>query len=603
MPAPSKWNRKAKARNDKRAAARSGGGRTASEAAFGRSQRAAGRAVSRTNTRVPKANRPRAVRTPLALPEVQTSIERLRDKYGSETLDRGNREARRVNTEVSQRRDSAERKLENTALRSLPTRGEALKAAPQVRASTQLNAEGTRVEKLAGATQVGNEGLGAVQRAAKRGQIRREGKKFTTPKVRRTRKKVQRAKRTVQKARAAAQSGVEGPLTQGQKEFVREFSRRTGINPRVAGAWVLAEMSGGAATGREADGNHNWLNIAYFDSGPGTITKDAVWGSPKSAAQASADFLKGERFGPSAGIRAILPNAKGRSDEAQIQAIAASDWASSGYDGGNLLRGTHDLISYTPPSPKAKRRLERAKTRAATVDKQAKGLGIQGVRPESPNKVPKAGEPRFVNFSKGGVGTSSTQWLTPTGGNEVLKFQKPLGDALIALAKASGEPVQVNSAYRSNEEQAALYQAYLNGTGNLAAPPGQSNHNHGAAVDVNLTPRQRELAAQFGLGFPVAGEDWHMELVGDAANQIVSDGGGGGGSVPTPSGGTSGSGTSGGSSAPVSREQRRKSVLRQLRELGFNVTPSGIRRTGRAASSTIEAPESVSKIKERYGVK
>ena len=120
---------------------------------------------------------------------------------------------------------------------------------------------------------------------------------------------------------------------------------------------------------------------------------------------------------------------------------------------------------------------------------------------------------------------------------------------------------------------------------------------------MNLTPRQRELAAQFGLGFPVAGEDWHMELVGDAANQIVSGGGGGGGSVPTPSGGTSGSGTSGGSSAPVSREQRRKSVLRQLRELGFNVTPSGIRRTGRAASSTIEAPESVSKIKERYGVK
>ena len=567
---------------------------------------AAGRKVSASNLRGPKTKPVKAVRQPrvpdpLRLPEVQSAVERLRDKYGANRRT-PQQEGLAESLEVSREQSRAERKLENAALRSLPTRGEALKAAPEVRAATQLNAEGTRVERLAGATQVGNEGLGAVQRAAERGQVRREGKRFTTPRVRRTQRKVKRARREVRKARAAARSGVEGPLTQGQKEFVREFSRRTGINPRVAGAWVLAEMSGSAATGREAEGNHNWLNIAYFDSGPGTITKDPIWGSPKSAAQASADFLKGKRFGPSAGIRAILPNAKGRSDEAQIRAIAGSDWASSGYNGGDLLRGTRDLISYTPPSPRAKRRLERAKAQAATVDKQAKELGIQGVRPESPNKVPKAGEPRFVNFSQGGVGTSSTKWLIPTGGNEVLKFQKPLGDALIALAKASGEPIQVNSAYRSNEEQAALYQDYLNGTGNLAAPPGQSNHNHGAAVDVNLTPRQRELAAQFGLGFPVAGEDWHMELVGDAANQIVASPGGGGGSmVSSPSGGSpGGSGSAGG---PVTREQRRKSVLRQLRDLGFNVTPSGIRRTGLAAGSTIEAPESVSKVKERYGIK
>ena len=572
---------------------------------------AAGRKVSKSNLRGPKRKPIRAVRQPripdpLKRPEVQSAVERLRSKHDPNRRT-PQQEGLSESLKVSREQSKAERKLENAALRSLPTRGEALKAAPEVRAATRLNTEGTRVELLAGARQVGNEGLGAVQRAAERGKIRREGDRFTTPRVRQTRKKVKRAKRELRGAKAAARSGVEGPLTRGQKEFVREFSRRTGINPRVAGAWVLAEMSGGAATGREAEGNHNWLNIAYFDSGPGTITKDAVWGSPKSAAQASADFLKGKRFGPSAGIRAILPNARGRSDEAQIQAIASSDWASSGYDGGNLLRGTRDLISYTPPSRRAKRRLAKAEARASTVDKRAKALGIQGVRPEAPNKVPKAGNARFVNFSKGGVGTSSTKWLTPTGGNEVLKFQKPLGDALIALARASGEPIQVNSAYRSNEEQAALYQAYLNGTGNLAAPPGQSNHNHGAAVDVNLTPRQRELAGQFGLGFPVAGEDWHMELVGDAANQIVSGGGGGGGSVPAPSGGGSFPSAPAASSGGWRRARKndRETPLEALRKLGFIITPQGIRRTGIAAGvrgSTKESSEgeTLTALKRKY---
>jgi hypothetical protein len=151
-------------------------------------------------------------------------------------------------------------------------------------------------------------------------------------------------------------------------------------------------------------------------------------------------------------------------------------------------------------------------------------------------------EPTFINFSrKGGPGTSRSKWLVPTGGNEVLKFQTPLAKALVALGKASGEPVKVNSGFRSTAEQAALYEAYQNGTGNLAAPPGSSNHEGGAAADVELTAKQRELAAQFGLGFPVPGEDWHIELVGDAASGIVSGVGGStggsvGGSVGTPSG-------------------------------------------------------------------
>lgn len=40
------------------------------------------------------------------------------------------------------------------------------------------------------------------------------------------------------------------------------------------------------------------------------------------------------------------------------------------------------------------------------------------------------------------------------------------------------------SAYRSVVEQARLYAAYQAGTGGIAAPPGQSYHNYGRAVDV-----------------------------------------------------------------------------------------------------------------------
>jgi hypothetical protein len=576
---------------------------------------AAGRSVSKGNKTVgqgykpPKSvpKPPKARRNPLASKGVQSAVENLRTTYGASGRTKS-QEQLADNIDLQAERNQKERRLQDYAAPKIEnntaiSRTDFIGKQNQAKQNTRLNAEGTQVERFRGRKPVGKPRVGETIRAAKTDQVRREGKRFTTPEVRQTRRKVRRAKREVRKARAQARSGIEGPLTEGQKKFVREFTKRTGINPRVAGAWVLSEMSGSYATGREADGNHNWLNIAYFDSGPGSITKDAVWSDPTSAAKASADFLKGKRFGASQGIQNILPQARGASDERQIQAIAGSGWASSGYEGGNSLRGTRDLVSFTPPSPGAKRRLERAKSRANRISGKAESLGLQGVQGEGPNKIAKAGKPRFVNYSKGGVGTSSTEWLAPTGGNEVLKFQRPLAEALIALAKASGEPIQVNSAYRSNEEQAELYAAYLNGTGNLAAPPGQSNHNHGSAVDVNLTARQRELAPQFGLGFPVAGEDWHMELVGDAASQIVSTGGGGSyssGGGGSSSGGTTTSGGATPASGPTKRKTRQQRIIQQLRALGYRVDSKGIRKID---DTPEEAEETLSEMRKRYGIK
>jgi hypothetical protein len=139
-------------------------------------------------------------------------------------------------------------------------------------------------------------------------------------------------------------------LTSGQRQFVSSLAARTNLDPRVLQAWVLAEESGGAAQKREQQGNHNWLNIGYFDSGPGAITKNQAFRSPQSAAHATAQFLQGSKFGASSGIRNILRTA-GHDPNAQIKAIAGSGWASSGYAGGSTLRKLVSQFGGQAPSP------------------------------------------------------------------------------------------------------------------------------------------------------------------------------------------------------------------------------------------------------------
>jgi hypothetical protein len=129
-------------------------------------------------------------------------------------------------------------------------------------------------------------------------------------------------------------------FTNGQKKFIRSLSARTGLNQRVVAAWVFSEMNGGAARGYEKRGYYNWLNIGHTDSGNLGLTRDRTWRSPESAAQATADFLRGKRFGPGAGIRKIIRYA-GSSPERQISAIANSGWASSSYEKGSTLRSIY----------------------------------------------------------------------------------------------------------------------------------------------------------------------------------------------------------------------------------------------------------------------
>lgn len=142
---------------------------------------------------------------------------------------------------------------------------------------------------------------------------------------------------TVQAAVTTLTARVMSVLTNGQRTFRDRLAAKTGLSAGVITAWMLAEESGGAARSREGASNHNWLNIAYYDSGPGAITRGKEWKTPQSAADATAAFLKGQKYGPSAGIRKIIHTA-GKSADAQISAITNSGWAGSGYEGGNSLR-------------------------------------------------------------------------------------------------------------------------------------------------------------------------------------------------------------------------------------------------------------------------
>jgi hypothetical protein len=60
-------------------------------------------------------------------------------------------------------------------------------------------------------------------------------------------------------------------------------------------------------------------------------------------------------------------------------------------------------------------------------------------------------------------------------------------NAMNVEARSKGtelRPTGSKSSYRTYAQQVELYNAYLNGTGNLAAKPGTSNHGWGLAVDV-----------------------------------------------------------------------------------------------------------------------
>lgn len=106
-------------------------------------------------------------------------------------------------------------------------------------------------------------------------------------------------------------------------------------------------------------------------------------------------------------------------------------------------------------------------------------------------------------------------------------------EAMIAAAPDHIRPqLKVTSAYRSVEVQRQLYENALRKYGSPAAarkwvaPPGNSRHNHGNAIDFSYgsdAARQwaHANAARFGLHFPMSWEPQHIEPIGSRSGQPV----------------------------------------------------------------------------------
>lgn len=123
------------------------------------------------------------------------------------------------------------------------------------------------------------------------------------------------------------------------------------------------------------------------------------------------------------------------------------------------------------------------------------------------------------NSSSGsqGSGESASGQLAERQGEKLDSSIADNFDAMVAAAKKDGVDLQIESGWRSRQEQEVLYQKYLNGTGNLAAKPGTSNHESGQAIDFKNTPGAFEWleanAARFGLK-NLPGEPWHYSVNG-----------------------------------------------------------------------------------------
>jgi len=219
--------------------------------------------------------------------------------------------------------------------------------------------------KFQGKPTAGTPTLGELRTAKQAGALKvNKAGAVTTPAVRQASRAVKQARRVVAKT-----TGVTGPLTPSQKKIAKLVSKETGgvLKPRTVATQELQEMSGEHAAQRDAERNFNTLNIGYFDSGPGELTQDPTWSNPRSAAKATAEFFKGQKYGPSEGIKAILPQAKGKSVAEQLEIIGNSGWATSDY--APALAATSELVG-EKRNPKAKAQLKQAV-------KEAQKLGLR----------------------------------------------------------------------------------------------------------------------------------------------------------------------------------------------------------------------------------
>ena len=113
-------------------------------------------------------------------------------------------------------------------------------------------------------------------------------------------------------------------------------------------------------------------------------------------------------------------------------------------------------------------------------------------------------------------GSPMTICVTEIDGKPV---EQATATALLSMRHAAaqaGVNIHVVSGFRTMAEQRHLYALYKEGRGNLAAPPGFSNHQSGHALDLNTKAAGvyswlAKHGAAYGFGRTVPSEAWHWE--------------------------------------------------------------------------------------------
>ena len=124
----------------------------------------------------------------------------------------------------------------------------------------------------------------------------------------------------------------------------------------------------------------------------------------------------------------------------------------------------------------------------------------------------------------GYVGGEKTQVkIVDVGGAEAEVRTAKAFRIMARAASKAGVELRIRSGYRTFAKQAKLYKQYRRGQGNLAAPPGFSNHESGRALDINITNHRaldwlQSHGANYGFHRTVPGEAWHWEYLGDESH-------------------------------------------------------------------------------------
>lgn len=123
------------------------------------------------------------------------------------------------------------------------------------------------------------------------------------------------------------------------------------------------------------------------------------------------------------------------------------------------------------------------------------------------------------------AGAKTTLRLTEIEGKDVEVRTAKAFRVMAKAASKKGIDLRIRSGFRTFAKQAKLYKKYRRGEGNLAAPPGYSNHESGRALDLNVSGRAygwlQEHARTYGFHRTVPGEAWHWEYLGDEDRDAI----------------------------------------------------------------------------------